>query len=126
MVKKASHIILTMLLLISTIGLAVSKHYCGGELISTAIFTEAESCCDSDNCCNNQTEVFQFDEDYFVSVNQEIPETSQLDLLAIAVVVFNLHITTSLIATTQEFVVRDAPPPPKIQVALAQRQSYLL
>jgi len=124
MIKKASHIILSMLLLLSTTGLAISKHYCGGELISTSLFVEADSCCDSDDCCKNETEVFQLDEDFSVSTALELPESVQIDLLAVSLVVFNLSIEENLIV--DEFLITDSPPPPKIQTSLAKRQTYLL
>lgn len=124
MFKKASHIILSMLLLISTVGLAISKHYCGGELISTSLFVEADACCDSDDCCKNETEVFQLDEDFSVSTTLEIPESIQIDLLAISLMVFNLTLEEN--STAEEFQLIDSPPPPKIQTSLSKRQSYRL
>lgn len=124
MIKAASHIILSLLLLISTSGLAISKHYCGGELISTSVFTEADSCCDSDDCCKNETELIQLDVDYSVSSTVVVPESAQVDLLAFSLVVFNLSIEEN--TTTHEFVLSDSPPPPKIQTSLAIRQTYLL
>ncbi|MEN8118635.1 MAG: hypothetical protein ABFS16_16750 [Bacteroidota bacterium] len=124
MIKKASHIILSMLLLISTTGLAISKHYCGGELISTSLFVEGGSCCDSDDCCKNETEIFQLDEDFSVSTSLAIPESVQIDLLAISLVVFNLNIEENSIA--DDYILIDSPPPPKIQTSLAKRQIYLL
>ncbi len=58
--RKALNIFLVFLLLFSTTGVAVSKHFCGEILQSITINanTPAESCCDSqdmdDDCCNNQ------------------------------------------------------------------------
>ncbi len=124
MIKKAGHIILSMLLLLSTAGLAISKHYCGDELISTSIFLEADSCCDSDDCCKNETEVFQLDEDFSVSAVVEIPESVQIDLLAVSFVVFKLIIEEN--STVEDYKLIDSPPPPKILTLLAQRQTYLL
>ena len=124
MIKIASHIILSLLLLLSTTELAVSKHYCGGELISTSVFTEADSCCDSGDCCKNETEVFQLDEDFSVSTALELPETIQLDLLAVSFVVLNLNMKEN--SFVDEFLITNSPPPLNIQTSLAKRQSYLL
>lgn len=44
MIAKVFHIILAFLLLVSSTGLVVSKHYCGGDLKSTALFAEAAPC----------------------------------------------------------------------------------
>lgn len=125
MIKKAGHIILSMMLLISTAGLAISKHYCGGELISTSLYAEADACCDSDDCCKNETEVFQLDEDFSVSTALEIPESIQIDLLAVSLVVFNLTLEENSII--EDYALTDSPPPPpNIQTSLAIRQTYLL
>lgn len=124
MFKKASHIFLSTLLLITTVGLAISKHYCGGEWVSTSVFTEAESCCDSGDCCKNESETYQLDEDFSLSSVIVVPETVELDLFAVFVVLFHPQFDEN--EHTKEFVVTDLPPPPKIKTALAQRQTYLL
>ena len=124
MIKKASHIILSMLLLTTTIGLAISKHYCGGELISTSLFSEAQSCCDSPDCCKNETETYQLDEDFAAASILEVPETIQLDLFVVALILLDAQFEENENHAT--IIVSDLPPPPKIQTALSQRQTYLL
>ena len=47
------HLFIAIILLVSTIGVVINKHYSGGELFSTALFVEAESCCSS-SCCHSQ------------------------------------------------------------------------
>jgi hypothetical protein len=113
-----------MLLLLSTIGFTVSKHYCCGELISRSLFVEADSCCESDDCCKNETEAFQFDEDFSVSPILELPASVQIDLLEIPLLATNL--TTEGIAVLDDFLLTDSLPPPKTQSFLAIRQSFLL
>lgn len=44
MLLKAIHIILSILVFISSSGLMISKHYCRGELKDFGIFTKAKSC----------------------------------------------------------------------------------
>jgi hypothetical protein len=124
MIKKASHIILTILLFFSTVGFAISKHYCAGELISMSLYTEADACCDSNDCCKNETEVFQLDEDFSPTPVLEIPESFQIDLLAVSLIVFNLTLVENSVVDEYELI--DLPPPPKIQTTLAKRQTYLL
>lgn len=113
-----------MLLLLSTTGLAISKHYCGGSYVSTSLFVEADSCCDSDDCCKNETVVFQLDEDFSVSTALELPATAQIDLLGISLFVLNFSIEEN--SFVDEFLNTDSPPPPKIKTSLANRQTYLL
>ena len=125
MIKATGHIILSFLLLLSTSGLVVSKHFCGGKLISTSFYVEADSCCDSGDCCKNETEVFKLDEDIQVSTMLELPQLAQMDLLAIPLVIFNLKVEEDQII--EEFTIAESPPPsPKIQISLAKRQTYLL
>ncbi len=124
MFKKASHIILSLLLLITTIGFAIYKHYCGGNLVSTSIFTEAKSCCDLDDCCKNESEVFQLNEDFSPTSITELPITVELDLFSFALLILDEEIVST--EQVQEFIVSNLPPPPKIQTALSQRQTYLL
>ena len=124
MIKIASHIILSILLLLSTTGLAISKHFCGGELISTSLFVEVDSCCDTDDCCKNETDFFQLDEDFSVSSSLESPESVQIDLLAVFQATFNSDVEQN--SFIGEFNATVSPPPPNIKTSLAKRQTYLL
>ena len=124
MLRKTSHIILSTLLLFATVGLTISKHYCGGNYVSTSIFGEAESCCDSEDCCKNETETFQLDEDYSLVSISEVPQSAEFELLNLAILVYNFSVIEN--EEIQEFFESDLPPPPKIQIVLSQKQSYLL
>lgn len=124
MLRKTSHIILSSLLLFATVGLTISKHYCGRNLISTSIFGEAESCCDNSDCCKNETETFQLDEDYSLVSVSEVPQSAEFELLNLAILVYNFSVIET--KEIQEFFESDLPPPPKIQTVLSQRQTYLL
>ncbi len=80
-IKKFGHILMILLLLISTAGVSINKHYSGGELFSTAIFTEAESCCETPcGCCKETSEFMQVKADFIDSVF-ELQNITQLDLL---------------------------------------------
>jgi len=58
MIKKAANIVLILLMLIATSGVAVTRHYCGPTEKSFSIYSTPKSCCDShcDKCHN----VFKF------------------------------------------------------------------
>ena len=124
MLKVGIHIVLSVLLLVATTGLAISKHYCGGELISTSVLGEAESCCDSGDCCKNETEHIQLDVDYSVSATVVLPESVQMDLIVFTAALFNVNEAENT-KLVQEFLT-DSHPPPKLHTSLAIRQSYLL
>lgn len=80
-IKKFGHIIMILLLLISTAGVSINKHYSGGELFSTAIFVEAESCCETPcGCCDEKSEQIKVEADYLTS-SFDLQDASQLNLL---------------------------------------------
>jgi hypothetical protein len=124
MIKKIGHIILSALLLVASVGLAISKHYCSGNLVSTSIFGEAESCCGDSDCCHNESEVYQMHEDYSLVSVSETPQSAEFDLLDFTILVYNFTVVET--EETEEFFEADSPPPPKIQTVLSRKQSYLL
>ena len=72
---------MVFLLLISTAGVSVNKHYSGGELFSTALFVEADSCCEIPcGCCEESTDFFLVDADYLATA-YNLVEIAQFDLL---------------------------------------------
>jgi hypothetical protein len=124
MLRKSSHIILSILLLFATIGLTISKHYCGGNHVSTSIFGEAEPCCDSDDCCKNETESYQLDENYSSVSISEVPQSTKFQLVDLTILIFD-HTKFNL-ESINDFFVANSPPPLKIQTFLSQIQTYLL
>ena len=65
--RKYIHIFLAFLLLISTAGIAVSKHYCGNTLQKVSINSDVNSCCEEKmpNCpCNSETAHYKVDSDF--------------------------------------------------------------
>lgn len=124
MFKAVGHIFLSLLLLISTTGIAVSRHYCGGEIVSTTVLVEASSCCGSDSCCKNEIELIQLDVEYSVSSTVVVPSSVKIDLFGFSLAIFDLNVEEILLE--DEFIISDLPPPPKIQALLANIQSYLL
>ncbi len=124
MLKKFSHIILSVLLLVSTMGVTISKHYCGDSFISTSVFTEAESCCGDSDCCHNDTSFYQLDEDYSLASISEIPFVAEVDLIGFSLLINPLD--EVIIGENQTFIIMESPPPAKIQISLSKRQVYLL
>lgn len=92
--KQLFSIFLSLILLISTTGFTINKHFCGGHLMATQIFIteEPESCCDEINmpagCCHNETEFYQLDETFnFTKVSFKI--TSNFVFTFIKYIVLN-------------------------------------
>ncbi|MDY6800214.1 MAG: hypothetical protein SVU94_03210 [Bacteroidota bacterium] len=123
MFKFFKHIFICILLIQSVTGYFVSRHYCGTELISVAINQEASACCDeNDNCCQNETDYFQLEDEFFITIHQLIKEISELENLSpliyslLSVVYFN-NPTFSVIDSES--------PPGKVQERLSSLQCYL-
>lgn len=82
MFRKIAHIALSVFLMVATIGLTYSMHYCGGEFVSTSINKEAKTCCDgSGGCCENKTLHLEVEDDYVSPVQVKNVETVELDIL---------------------------------------------
>jgi len=97
------------LLLISTAGVSINKHYSGGELFSKAFFVEAESCCETPcGCCNETSELVQVKADFIGSVF-DLQDVSQLNLLFSGIPLFiQFEVLASL---STNFIKKDTSPP---------------
>jgi len=49
MFKRAGHILVILLLLLGTTGVSITRHYCGGNLVRTSIYSAPLHCC-TENC----------------------------------------------------------------------------
>lgn len=123
MLRKLIHIILALFLVVTTMGLTFSMHYCHGELVSTSINKQAKSCCDDGGCCENKTLHFQIDDDYTCPLQIETKEIVQLDVLLPVISSFYFEFLPQNEIETEVFV--DTSPPPSIQTKLALLQTYL-
>jgi len=113
--KHFSKIFISFVVIIyvmSTVGISVFSHYCGGELEEIALFAKPTSCCGEeeevmdDGCCKNEMVHLSFQKDFTFS--QLIKDVKAPELvLAIfnfQSLVFNLvHPHTSLVNSNIEF-----------------------
>ena len=124
MFKKVSHIILSSLMLFSTIGMVVSKHFCENTLISIAIDNEADSCCGDADCCHNENQFYNLDEDFSIPQISNIPVLAEFDIIGFGLI--NEFLTEIHKSKNRITAFVDLPDPPKIQKTLALKQLYLL
>jgi|APIni6443716594_1056825.scaffolds.fasta_scaffold397006_1 hypothetical protein len=70
MLKKIVHIGVIVLLLFSTMGVTMYKHYCGNILITKTIGQVPKKCC-GDDCkgCHNDSKTFKITDNYEASNN---------------------------------------------------------
>ena len=124
MIRRILHIIIALVLLITTMGLTVSKHYCKDNLVKVSINAEAESCCDMENgCCRNETKHYQLEEDFVSTMLvYDLPD-SGIDVLF--PIVFSLIQIEPGKEIPSAIIYSDLPPPPKIQTTLSLLQTYL-
>lgn len=125
MLRKISHIISAILLLVSSMGLAVSKHYCHGEFVSVSIFREADSCCDMPGCCQNENHFYQVKDDFSAPVITTVPFLAELDILGHDLLAIESLLTEPEQENTN-ISVAFSPPPKTTQTVLSLKQVYLL
>lgn len=125
MVKKITHIIFAIVLLVASMGFTVSKHYCHNHLVSTAIDKEAESCGMNGNCCKTETVLMQLNEDAVTNATLTVPANVVTSIQPLAVI----HLLSLLVdVQTLEEIFHEyiSPPPRTIQTVLSKIQTYLL
>lgn len=104
-------------------GFSISKHYCSDNLVSVTINHEAESCCDIDSCCHNETSHFQLDDDFVYSYVIADVEIQSIDILFSILFPF-LNVETDL-DRFSENISSELPPPDNLQTVLSLFQTYL-
>jgi len=86
MLKRLTHIIAVLLLMISTIGVPISSHYCGAKLMSVSIANEAKSCCKGmrkcSGCCKNESHFYKIQNEYTRGEIAQINPDSHLSFLS--------------------------------------------
>ncbi len=123
MIKKVTHIIFALFLMIATSGVTLSMHYCGGNLVSTSINHKAKSCCDgTGGCCESKIIHVQIEDNFVSSIPVESNQTVELDLLFPLLSALNTEILVEDLVVSVE--INDTSPPP-VQKRLALLQTYL-
>src|SRR5690606_38273001 len=115
---------LSSLLLFSTMGMVVSKHFCGDSFVSSSVFHQAESCCGDSDCCHNETSFYQVKDNFSAPAIAAIPVLAEIEILGhdLFAEIFTTIPETEILTLK----ISDSPPPPKIQTVLSLEQQYLL
>jgi hypothetical protein len=65
MIRKAGHISLIVLLLLTTMGVTLTKHYCGSLLIEHTINVIPDNCCNGYcNDCHNESKLIKVTDNF--------------------------------------------------------------
>lgn len=80
--NRLAAIFLTGFYVIATIGVAINVHYCHGEVASVSVYFSVDSCAcgkviGKNHCCDDQTFLFQLEEDQRVSESLAFVFTQQ-------------------------------------------------
>jgi len=125
MFRKFLHMLVVLPLLISTVGVTLSKHYCHGTLKSIEINSIPESCCDTEGCCHNESENFQLKTDFnfsFQHISFENLATIQLFFVEVP----NLMLSGAEFQPNALFTFNYSPPPQSVGVFLSKIQVFLI
>jgi hypothetical protein len=122
--KKALNILITLNLLVATVGFTIHKHYSRGELYSYSVFTSPESCCEGVcNCCDEVSETFQLRLDYTANLDQvqlKVPEITHFTAFAVEPVRDCIERVVAGHYFDQDL------PPPDLPATLSLLQTFLL
>ncbi len=126
MLIKMVNSMLAFMLLVTTSGFTISRHYCGPNLISVTIDARAKSCCDDDKggCCHDELEHFQLKEDFVLSgTNYGSVYGFPVELLLIHFVLMHAPVGEENSERTIAYT-DSSPPPTTAHLRLALLQCY--
>ena len=122
MLRKISHIILSVLLLVTTMGLTIDKHYCGSRLVSVSIVNDTDTCCDQDDgCCKDVTDTYKLSADYTFS-----QANINFNLVPTILPVLSFFYISSLAIEPSDIEFSWFVPPRELKTTLSDFQTYLL
>lgn len=138
MFKKIIHIIVAGFILVSTTGYTLNMHYCHEQLIDLALFSPAQSCCDTSNehpCdagnavskmdhCEDKSLIVESTDDYVgSSFAVSLENDHSIDILLIASILFNVQDADDAFVAAVPW---HKEPPPYQEVVLSFIQSFLI
>lgn len=125
MFRKLLNILISVLLLVSTTGFSISKHYCGDHLVSVKVFVQDEQCCSMPDCCHTESSFAQLDDDFvYSSTDINLNNDLNYDIVHYPLVLINCNYG---IDGTNRIVSKfESPPPPRLQTRLIKLQTFLL
>ena len=125
--KKISRILLVILLITTSMGVTINKHFCGEMLESIAIYQQVDSCCEGadmpKDCCHDEQEAYQLDE-YQVNSFNFIFKAPQL-VNPIAFADLQMLFRVMQIDHSHSFYTAEPPPLPESDL-LVEIQTFLL
>nr|NQU90370.1 hypothetical protein [Bacteroidota bacterium] len=121
MLNRISHIILAFLILLTSIGMTLTMHYCGGQLKSVSVITTAEACCDTPGCCHNKTITIKIEDNFLIA-----SDTFGFSQWAFEMPGFIELFRNDFADGNSRFTFLCTPAPPKLNPHFSLLQSFLL
>lgn len=121
--RKFFSISALLILLVATIGLSISKHYCGNILREVSYYVHNDGCGDMEmpmDCCNDENEVYQLHVDYQLTYS-DIDFNADLLFITAYYAVYVAELTGEIIPEYY-----DHDPPPKPVARFVEYESFLL
>ncbi|WP_299521312.1 hypothetical protein [Winogradskyella sp.] len=95
---KVFSTLLALLVLVSTLSLAIEKHFCGDVLVDVAVFTEIDKCCSGDSdkttkdsCCKNEVDIVEGQDNITIKTFEDLEDIHKQVLFAYAHSYINLY-----------------------------------
>ena len=125
MLRKSIHIIISLVLLVSTTGLTISKHYSMGQLFDVSYIGEADHCCPVPcDCCQDDFEFHKLEVEFVGSdVQVSFDDLPSIDLMLITAL---FEINPDIGDFSDEIDYTTNLPPPKDSFSPSFTQSFLL
>ena len=111
--------------MVSTTGIAISKHFMMGELFDVSFIGEADSCCPIPcDCCKDTFEFHRLDVEFVGSdIEVSFDEISSIDI-AVITSIFDINIDLGYLLNEKEYANNHSPP--IISFTPSLTQSFLL
>jgi len=127
MTRKLSAILLILMVLVSSIGITVHKHYCASFLVDTSFIPHIEDACDDDmpmeeDSCQDRHEIYNVDSPIqLLSINFELSPSIEWILISF----FELRINEGD-QFSKPILIAELYPPPSEPNIYTRVQSFLL
>lgn len=104
LLHKVSSVVLALLVLVSTLSLAIEKHFCGDVLVDVAIFSKVEKCGDElhiisetqedilkKSCCKDEIDIVEGLDEVTLKTFDDLDDIQKQVLLAYTVAYVQLY-----------------------------------
>ena len=107
MFKKSLNIFIVLILLITSTGFTIDRHFCHNKLVSVSI-GKTENCCTAPGCCHHEIKYIKIHDSFQLSSNYQMEKAFSFSLSLLTPNIFLLKDLSSF--STLTFSYFDPPP----------------